>query len=1214
MGIETRQTRIWVPAFAGMTERQEHPEEKRGASDFFRQCCNYRVLGLAVWMLWACVELPAQAQTNSDWAWIENLTVSPRRVAESASDAFDLVSTGQNTVGVSKTVYLQASANPTAPGPVIDFVWNVTLEPSPGAAAVDTQTSSLLKLRLTAPGAYTISLTPIDEANQPQAAATVSLWAARYAGASGGTLKCTTCHAPETNLWKTTRHATFLQDLLNGVYQTPYDTRCLACHTVGSFADTRGDNNFLDKAESIAFDLNQIVTWVEDAAATGNQNYSKLPKELQTLAGIQCESCHGPGDTHMGDSAKIAPGELSGRACAVCHDGTGEYVRFAQWENSGHILANTSAGGSVATNASCVACHTAEGFVELTVRGNGAIDAKYLDRNAVTCSACHDSHDPAHPAQLRTVSAVTLPNQSVYDRGTGNICANCHNSRIASADAAVDLVTGSYRGAHHGPQTDVFLGTSAYTWGNPYPAGQGTHYGLIADGCVPCHTAKAAEPSSTVGDHTFQINNSLTGASTASSACGGCHAGLTTTDRVPLSPQDYDGNGAAEGIQTETRGILENLKTELLARLPGVTWDAEEERLSISNADWQNLNLDQRAALYNFNLISEDKSEGIHNTDYSLAVLQRSYFHLTGTVYSDAFPDAVMVDDDLGVTTNLPAPLHVNASDGTFTDRVEVTWDTVERATHYRVFRALSPSDVFVAVSDWITTQSFTDPLAPTSGTVSVTTYYYRVQAAADANGKRAGELSDYDAGWIASGPDNPLNQYYEVTARDCTLTLETATGDGLILDMPEVASNPAHQKKGTLKIRRLKKKPSGALDTVVVTTPTQRVLLYCPTISRIQVGGPTDLSQFYTEAPVKTLSSTVGVAELTAQGCVVEEVSARGWVRVKMTATPNSLASPTPEVANTRMGSRGTPYKKATVALKGIRLQGVDAEGQFLDSVRVETKKNRLSGRESFLSVGDIEGETFRARSIRSVLVVGGAMRTDEIWTLNGPSTVQIEARSGFFEVGRQGTASYHAVLRRGDALSRILDVKASKLNVIAQGGDVKPTVLLTSGALANVTARFRKVRTGGATEYVGGRVGLESSDLTTTASQDRYRESLAAYFTTTTLADMATSGSVFVSGLSAVGSVGSSLQDIQTISGDKGIQGIFLAGATAQVSFYGVSREIAPNLQGLLRKMKVRKPGPYGTPMIAGESWANPSQKTQFVGDTIHSGFIQHSSAPGG
>jgi hypothetical protein len=1166
-----------------------------------------------VGILWTGFVLGVPAQINSDWARIENRTVSPRRVAESPSDAFDQVATGQNTVGVNKTVYLQSSANPTAPGPVTDFVWHVTLEPSLGAAVVDTQTSSLLKLRLTAPGAYTISLTPLDAANQPQAAATVSLWAARYAGASGGTVKCTSCHAPEATPWKTTKHATFLQNLLNGVYQTTYDTRCLSCHAVGSFADTRGDNNFLDKAEALTFNLNQIVTWVEDAIATGNQNYSKLPKELQTLSGIQCESCHGPGDTHRGDPAKIAPGELSGRFCAVCHDGTGEYVRFAQWENSGHPLANTSAGGSVTTNASCLPCHTAEGFVELTVRGNGTIDGKYPDRNAVTCSACHDSHDPARPAQLRTVSAVTLPNQSVYDREMGNICANCHNSRIASADDAVDLVKGSSRGAHHGPQADVFLGTSAYTWDSPYPAGQGTHYGLIADGCVPCHTAKAAEPSATVGDHTFQINNAQTGVSTAPAACGGCHAGLTTTDRVPLSPQDYDGNGVAEGIQSETRGILENLKAELLARLPGVSWDEEEERLSISNADWQNLNLDQRAALYNFNLISEDKSEGIHNTDYSLAVLQRSYFHLTGTVYSDAFPNAIMVDDDFGVTTNLPAPLHVNASDGVFTDRVEVTWDSVERATHYRVFRALSPSDVFLAVSDWITTTSFSDPLASTSGTVAVTTYYYRVQAAADANGKRAGELSDYDAGWIAPEPDSPLNQYYEVTARDCTLTLETATGGGLVLDMPEVANNPAHQKKGTFKIRRLKNKPSEALDTVVVTTPTQRVYLYRPVISRIRVGGPTDLARFYTEAPVKVLSSTTGVVELTAQGSVVEEVSARGWVRVRMSATPDSFASPTPEVANTRLISRGAPFRKARIALKGIRLQGIDAQGQDLDSVRVETRKNRTSGGTSFLSIGGIEGTVFQARSLRSIQMVGGTIRTDQIWTLNGPATSQIESRTGLFRVKRPGTASGNLILCQGDILSRILDVKAEKLNVIAQGGDVKPTVVLTSGAIGKVTAQFRRMRTDGGTEYVGGRVGLESNDLATTASRDRYQETLSTYFTTATLADMATSGSVFVSGLAPVGGVDVKAKDIQWVSGDRGIQGIFLAGAVAQVSLQGVSREISPNLAGWLRKLQVRKPGAYGTPTIAGESWANPIKKTLFLGDTVHSGFIPHPAAPG-
>jgi mono/diheme cytochrome c family protein len=251
--------------------------------DHFLPRICYRTLGLILLMFWTCAELPAQAQTNSDWADRER-TVSPRRVAESRR-RIRQVATVRIRWGVTKRVPAR-STHPTAPGVGDRFCLERDSGTFAGAAAVDSQTSSLLKLRLTEPGAYTISLTPMDEANQPQAAATVSLWAARYAGAAGGTLKCTTCHAPEANLWKTTRHATFLQNLLNGAYQTTYDTNCLACHAVGAFADTRGDNNFLDAAETVSFDLTQIKTWVEDAVATGNQNYTKLPLELQTLAGF----------------------------------------------------------------------------------------------------------------------------------------------------------------------------------------------------------------------------------------------------------------------------------------------------------------------------------------------------------------------------------------------------------------------------------------------------------------------------------------------------------------------------------------------------------------------------------------------------------------------------------------------------------------------------------------------------------------------------------------------------------------------------------------------------------------------------------------------------------------------------------------------------------------------------------------------------------------
>jgi hypothetical protein len=90
---------------------------------------------------------------------------------------------------------------------------------------------------------------------------------------------------------------------------------------------------------------------------------------------------------------------------------------------------------------------------------------------------------------------------------------------------------------------------------------------------------------------------------------------------------------------------MERLKAELLARLKGSFYEAEEKRIVISTADWKQLTLDQRAALYNFNLISEDRSKGVHNTRYIIAILNRSYLKLTNQNYDQNFPGAVLVDN-----------------------------------------------------------------------------------------------------------------------------------------------------------------------------------------------------------------------------------------------------------------------------------------------------------------------------------------------------------------------------------------------------------------------------------------------------------------------------------------------------------------------------------------------------------------------------------------
>lgn len=90
-------------------------------------------------------------------------------------------------------------------------------------------------------------------------------------------------------------------------------------------------------------------------------------------------------------------------------------------------------------------------------------------------------------------------------------------------------------------------------------------------------------------------------------------------------------------------------------------------------------------------------------------------------------------------------PSGVSASDGTFPDRVRVTWDAVTTATAYRVFRANNPGGPWTAVSDWLTTTTFDDVSAP------VGPYYHYCLKARNAAGE-----SDYsapDMGWRALPP-----------------------------------------------------------------------------------------------------------------------------------------------------------------------------------------------------------------------------------------------------------------------------------------------------------------------------------------------------------------------------------------------------------------------------------------------------------------------------
>jgi len=93
--------------------------------------------------------------------------------------------------------------------------------------------------------------------------------------------------------------------------------------------------------------------------------------------------------------------------------------------------------------------------------------------------------------------------------------------------------------------------------------------------------------------------------------------------------------------------------------------------------------------------------------------------------------------------TTVSAPTGVDATDGTYTDKVKITWNSVSGATHYKVYRARASNDTKVALTGWQTSTSYDDTSADFCWF-----YSYWVKAATNSSGANASDYSDYNTGW----------------------------------------------------------------------------------------------------------------------------------------------------------------------------------------------------------------------------------------------------------------------------------------------------------------------------------------------------------------------------------------------------------------------------------------------------------------------------------
>jgi hypothetical protein len=385
---------------------------------------------------------------------------------------------------------------------------------------------------------------------------------------------CTGCHDDDVagdqfTSWMETGHA---EIFTNNINTSPYwGPQCFACHTVGF--DLEVENNGIDDSDDYhAFlDSGLIGSQSPDAWSDTLAMYPDTARK----ANIQCENCHGPqvGGAHLPNDPEGTPRvDISSDVCATCHGEPLRHARFQQWQLSPH--ANYELAVDEGDSGNCSRCHTGNGFLTWLPILNGEEPGDPLDSIEVTwtsdevhpqtCATCHDPHaigttsgnDSNATVRISGDTPPLIAGFTATDVGRGAICMTCHNTRrgLRNDDTFNEYfgTSEAARAPHGGAQGDVLMGQNAYL----VDVGQRANHSLTAnveDTCVTCHMEETPPPADLAynlggSNHTFYASEDI---------CQNCHTNLVAeTIQGPVEEQMH-----------ELQGMIENALYDLIDEL-----------------------------------------------------------------------------------------------------------------------------------------------------------------------------------------------------------------------------------------------------------------------------------------------------------------------------------------------------------------------------------------------------------------------------------------------------------------------------------------------------------------------------------------------------------------------------------------------------------------------------------------------------------------------
>jgi hypothetical protein len=473
-------------------------------------------------------------------------------------------SVANENVALGEPVFLNGAAtipqpSPTPPATITTWTWSGT-KPN-GTTPIDfkkpnkaaaTTADRFVYFIPDVPGTYSVQVRQND--GTPQAISKFfTVISGSYVGVGNLTGKtpdpfageCAACHAGQlpwladfANPWKQTGHARMLETILDPT--NPFYTASQAKERWVDFFNF-GSNYSID-SRTIGWSRISTKTnggWTEPATSegcvlTGASWEDVVRRHPKTAAksNVQCESCHGPGSEHAGDSSMIRK-SYDALVCGRCHSRKQDF-----WEVSGHGSTTSPAYG-VSGSASCNGCHSAQGYVVEMRAQEGADPHTALfavsniarpvippeDRRSITCQACHEPHKktpnrPAQPGpdpQLRAWGNVKFRNDAVGFGGESATCFTCHQSRTDARPNSPDW--NIRRAPHDSTAAEMLSGTNGmqfagWTYANS-PHADSTRFIVPGQSqarqCITCHSdmapAKGQDGFGAIGGHTFRMSH-----------------------------------------------------------------------------------------------------------------------------------------------------------------------------------------------------------------------------------------------------------------------------------------------------------------------------------------------------------------------------------------------------------------------------------------------------------------------------------------------------------------------------------------------------------------------------------------------------------------------------------------------------------------------------------------------------------------------------------